>query len=169
MADSICGRLGNFPQHRFIVVLSKFLDTTVERVKGYGNVEVYRYDISNNLQTIVFGRDSFLDSLVKKKRVQAVLTVFGPSRWIPKVPHLSGFALSQLVIPESPYFGRMVIMERMKWRIWCTIRKWSLKRSADDFWTENSYISERLKAMFGGNSKVHTVSNYYNQVFDQPE
>lgn len=169
MADSICGQLYNFPQHRFIVVLSMFLDATAERIKDLENVEVFRYDIPSNISTVVLGRDIFLDRLVREKDVQAVLTVFGPSRWRPKVPHLSGFALPQIVIPESPYFSRMGILERMKWWLWRLVRKWSLKRSANAFWTENPYISERLKALFGGDCMVYTVSNYYNQVFDQPE
>lgn len=169
VADSICGQLQNFPQHKFIVVLSKFLNSSAERIKDFGNVEVYRYDISTNIKTVVLGQDDFLNQLVQEKGVQAVLTVFGPSRWRPKVPHLSGFALPQMVIPESPYFFRMGKIERMKWWLWRLIREWSLKKSADAFWTENPFISERLKNLLGGNCKVHTVSNYYNQVFDQPE
>ena len=169
VADSICGQIKNFPQHRFIVVLSKFFNSTIERLKGFDNVELYHYDIPTNIKTVILGRDKFLDGLVREKDVQAVLTVFGPSRWSPKVPHLSGFALPQMVIPESPYFNKMGETERIKWWLWRLVRKWSLKRSADAFWTENSYISERLKALLGKNVKVSTVSNYYNQVFDQPE
>ena len=150
VADSICGLLGRFPQHKFIVVLSKYLNTTSERVKEFNNVEVYSYDIPTNLRTVVYGRDNFLDRIVKEKSIQAVLTVFGPSRWRPKVLHLSGFALPQIVIPESPYFQRMSKVERVKWRLWCLIRKWSLKRSADVFWTENPYISDRLETLMGG-------------------
>jgi glycosyltransferase involved in cell wall biosynthesis len=232
VADSICSQLEKFPQHRFIVVQSKHLDVTAERIKDYCNVDVYRYDIPTNLRSVVFGRDPFLDGIVKNKNVQAVLTVFGPSRWKPLVPHLSGFALSQLVIPESPYFQRMSKVEHVKWWLWCLIRKWSLKRSADAFWTENPYISDRLETLMGrprvhlcgfaraqlllrvpndnynlnfsrikekltyaiwafrrsskvfyteneyiseilrkrnSDMKVFTVSNYYNQVYDQPE
>ena len=150
VADSICGQLGKFSHHRFIVVLSKYLDTTLECIKKFNNVDIVCYDIPNSFRAIVLGRDSFLDELVLRNEVQAVLTVFGPSRWRPRVPHLSGFALPQLVIPESPYFKRMSKTERAKWWLWCRIRQWSLKRSADAFWTENSYISDRLAALMGG-------------------
>ena len=33
------------------------------------------------------------------------------------------------------------------------------------FWTENPYISEKVKHLFP-TIKAYTVSNYYNQVFD---
>jgi glycosyltransferase involved in cell wall biosynthesis len=168
VADSICGQLNRFQRHHFVVVLSLYLTTTKDRLQGYENVDVLDYTIPNTFKTIVLGRDSFLDELVESKHIDAVLTVFGPSRWRPSVPHLSGFALPQLVIPESPYFTRMGFLERLKWKLWCSIRKWSLKRSADCFWTENPYISKRLNNKIH-NVKVYTVSNYYNQVFDTPE
>lgn len=168
VADSICGQLGRFQQHRFVVVLSKSLRSTYERIKGCENVKVYEYDIKNDVSTILLGKDKFLDHLINDNQAKVVLTVFGPSRWRPKVPHLSGFALPQLVIPESPYFQRMSQGERLKWKMWCSIRKWSLKRSADCFWTENPYISKRLSYLLQV-EEVHTVSNYYNQVFDHPE
>lgn len=168
VADSICGQLHRFPQHQFVVVLSTFLVATAERIKDDGNVTLVTYNIPDTINSIVLGRDKFMDDLVKQHNVKAVLTVFGPSRWRPKVPHLSGFALPQLVIPESPYFQRMSRIERLKWRVWCRVRKWSLKRSADCFWTENPYITGRLEKLFS-DVKVYTVSNYYNQVFDTPE
>ena len=168
VADSICRQLFRFPQHRFVVVLSTFLETTAERIKDYGNIVVILYNIPDSFKSIVLGRDSFLDKLVKLHNVNAVLTVFGPSRWRPSVPHLSGFALPQLVIPESPYFQCMSRREQLKWMVWCKVRGWSLKRSADVFWTENFYISQRLEKLFQVEN-VFTVTNYYNQIFDQPE
>ena len=168
VADSVCCQLSRFKNHQFVVVLSPYMNCTKERLVGIGNVEVVTYEIPNNFKAIVLGKDDFLDKLVKEKKIEAVLTVFGPSRWRPKVKHLSGFALPQLVIPESPYFQRMGKVERLKWWGWCKIRKWSLKRSADCFWTENPYISARLNKLFRIKD-VYTVSNYYNQVFDSPE
>ena len=165
VADSVCCQLNRFKEHHFVVVLSPYMSSTKERLEGLENVEVFIYEIPNDFKTIVLGRDHFLDHLVSEKDVKAVMTVFGPSRWRPNVKHLSGFALPQLVIPESPYFQRMSKVERIKWWGWCIIRKWSLKRSADYFWTENPYISDRLGKLFKIN-KVYTVSNYYNQVFD---
>lgn len=150
VADSICGQLSRFTQHRFVVVLSTFLVATAERIKDFANVDVYTYDIPDSFTSVVLGRDEMLDWLVFQHQVNAVLTVFGPSRWRPRVPHLSGFALPQLVIPESPYFQLMNRKERLKWNLWCWVRKWSLKKSADIFWTENPYISERLANVMNG-------------------
>lgn len=168
VADSICSQLSCFPQHHFYVVLSSYLELTKQKIKCFGNTDLFTYNIPNNLMTIVIGRDKFLDKLVVKKNIDAVLTVFGPSRWCPQVPHLCGFAMPHLVIPESPFFAKITFTQIIKWKLWCKIRKWSFKRSANYFWTENSYITARLVKLLG-NRKVYTVSNYYNQVFDHPE
>ena len=114
VADSFCSQLNRFPQHHFVVVLSSSLSSTKEKLAEFQHVEVFSYNMPNNLMTIITGRDRFMDNLVSGHCVDAVLTIFGPSRWCPKVPHLSGFAMAQLVILESPFYTRMTKMERIK-------------------------------------------------------
>ena len=45
---------------------------------------------------------------------------------------------------------------------------WGFRRSSNTFYTENAYISNLLPRLIKG-ARVYTVTNYYNQVFDQPE
>ena len=168
VADSVCGQLSRFSAHNFFVVLSKYLDNTKERIQNIANVEVFTYDIPNSFYSIIMGRDKFLDGLVEEKRIDAVLTIFGPSRWCPRVKHLCGFAMPALVIPESPFFTQMSSAQRLKWKLWCIVRQWSFQQSANYFWTENPFISERVKKLLR-KENVYTVSNYYNQVFDTLE
>lgn len=162
VADSICRQLSRFTQHRFIVVLSSQLNRTKDKIEAYPNVEAYTYDIRNNFQTIVCGRDAFLDRLVDSKQVDAVLTVFGPSRWVPRCKHLCGFARAQLLLKVKGY--RLKIKDRLAYAVW----DWAFKRCSRVFYTENAYISGMLEKRYKG-VRVYTVTNYYNQVFDQPE
>lgn len=168
VADSICKSLNQFPQHKFVVVLSSFFPSTGKEIENYDNVVVHSYNIKNSMQTLIWGRDRYLDDLVVQNEIDVVLTVFGPSRWNPRCPHLSGFALSFLVMPESPYFIRMKTFDKVKSNL--KNKLWGLffQRSTNYFYTENPLISERLAKRFKG-SKVYTVTNYYNQVFDHPE
>lgn len=167
VADSICRELFKFSQHYFIVVLSSKLTETKAAIQSIENLEVYQYDVKNNLPTLLLGRDKFLDELVVKKRTNAVLTIFGPSRWIPKVPHLSGFARGHLVLPDSPYWKMLPLMNRIKMHTRQWIMKQSLNRCADYYFTENPFISERLQKLFP-RKKIFTVTNNVNQVFLQP-
>lgn len=170
VADSICCQLGRCSKHRFFVVLSAELKETESRLENLGcaNVQVFTYNVRNSISTLLWGRDAFLDDLVKRYDVQAVLTVFGPSRWNPQCLHLSGFAMPHLVLPNSPFFQRMSSLHKGKQRIRSAILTYFFRRSSRHFYTENPYISEKVKKLFQG-SEVYTVSNYYNQVYDCPE
>lgn len=164
VTDSIFKSLSCVQDHHFIVVLSTHLrDIIDERIASSSNVEVFVHTISNRLSTLLFGRDAFMDRLVKTRNVDAVLTVFGPSRWIPKVTHLSGFARAQLLDLNTPYYQRTSLRERLFNRV----VKWSFKRCSDNYWTESGLISERLKVLFP-KKRVYTVYNTYNQVFLRP-
>lgn len=161
VAQSICVQLKHFKDHNFIVVLSTYIND--EQISASDNVEVYKYNILQNLKSVLFGRDAFLDGLVEVGHVDAVLTVFGPSLWRPRVPHLCGFARAQLLKEVNPNF-HPTLKERIVYKIWA----WGFRKSSKVFYTENPYISDMLPRLIKG-AKVYTVSNYYNQVFDQPE
>ena len=168
VANSICYSLNRFKQHHFTVVLSSSLAETAESIKVYPNVSVFRYDVKNNLKTLLFGRDYYLDHLVYNQKIDCVLTVFGPSRWEPKCKHICGFARAQLVIPESPYYTRMGFFESIRNKAVNKIIKNLFTRKTKFFYSENSWISKRVEEFFKG-VKCATVTNYYNQVFDQPD
>ena len=168
VADSFCKTLNTYTgKHHFIVVLSSYLKNTGEYIKGYENVEVFFYDITNSLSTLILGRGKFLDNLVKEKNVDMVFTVFGPSRWNPKVKHLSGFAMSQIVMKESPFYTIINAKQKLKWFIGNRVRKYLFKRSTNLFYTENKEITRRLQLLFK-KAKCYTVTNYYNQIYDNP-
>ena len=162
VACSICEQLRQFPQHRFIVVLSEFIND--KSITYASNTEVHRYNVKHDLRTILTGRDYFLDKMVEQKKVKAVLTIFGPSIWRPQVPHLCGFARAQLLLKDSPFYQHLPIKERVVYKIWA----WAFRKCSNVFYTENQYISDMLPNLIKG-AKVYTVSNYYNQVFDHPE
>lgn len=165
VTDSICGLLNCYPQHLFVVVLSSFFNKIKERMKDYDNVVLLEHNIQNDFSTIVFGRDSFLDKAVEKYHIDAVLTVFGPSRWNPRCSHLCGFARSQLVLKDSPFYQTFSFVDKLKLKVLA----FYFRRCSKNFWTENPLITELVKPFLGKTSKVHTVTNYYNQVFDQPQ
>ena len=164
VADSICRQLYRFKEHHFYVVLSSAFKSLKSVIEAFENTDVDVYDIKNNLKTILFGRDEYLDSLLDKYKIDCVLTVFGPSRWNPRCPHLCGFARAQLVLKDSPYYQRLTFKQRFFFKL----LKLSFKRSSKIFFTENPYISAMLPNLLGKNIKVFSVTNYYNQVFDQP-
>lgn len=88
-------------------------------------------------------------------------------KWQPRVPHFAGFAISHLLMPESPYFKMMSTMQRISWKLTLLVWKFIFSRT-DNFYTENPLITTRLKKMFP-RKKICTITNCYNQVFDFPD
>ena len=120
-----------------------------------------------SILTAVTGRDRVLDDTVSKYNIDSVLTVFGPSRWRPKVKHLCGFARSQITIPESPYWKEIRGVAKIRANISKTIIKILFRLSANNFFTENPFITERVKQIYPQKT-IYTVTNNYNQIFDNP-
>ena len=163
VADSIFRQLHRFKNHFFFLVLSSQLEAAKRVLAECPNVKCVVYDFKDDWRSLLFGRNAFLDRIVEENHIDAVLTVFGPSRWRPRVPHLCGFARAQLLL-NNPLGKRKTWKERLTYVVW----RWGFRRSSDTFYTENKYITDMLPKMIKG-AKVYTVSNYYNQVFDQPE
>ena len=80
VADSICRQLHRFEDHFFFVVLSSYMEPTRKAVEGMPNVKCIVYDLKDDWRSLLLGRNGFLDSLVEENHIDAVLTVFGPSR-----------------------------------------------------------------------------------------
>lgn len=167
VGDSICCLLNKYSMHNFVVVLSSKMKGTKSRILDYANVTCYTYDVKNNFQTLLFGRDSFLDGLIDSNRISSVLTVFGPSRWNPRVSHLSGWAIPHPLLPESPYFQKLSFLGRIIVKTRCVLWKYMFGRSTNYFWTENPFTSKRVKKLFP-KKNVYTITNYYNQIYDNP-
>ncbi len=165
VAASVCELLERYGEHWFVVVLSSELAYLQGRLQGYGNVETVVYDVPKGVLAVLSGRNRVLDGLVSERSVDVVLTVFGPSKWRPKVPHLCGFARAHMLFMDSVCFRRLPVLKRMKERLFYRVVRWDFARGADAFFTENEYISRLLEQSMPGH-RVWTVTNYYNQVFD---
>lgn len=164
VADSVCRELHKYPVHNFIVVYPSVLAECANVVTHYNNVETIKYDMPMSILTILTCRDNVLDRLVEDRGIDAVLTIFGPSRWRPRVPHLSGFAISHLVLPDSPYWKLLNFYQLVITKLKLKLRKYSFNKSSDYYYTENAFISERLATLFP-KKQIFTVTNNANQAF----
>ena len=164
VADSICSSLDMYNNHQFGVVLPSMMAKTYNIIVDYDNVTVFNYELKKTWESTVFLRDRYLDNLVKENNYEVVLTVFGPSRWRPRVPHLCGFARAHILPMDTPYFRDITIKEQIINRF----VRFAFARCSDYYWTENPAITTLLKSVFP-QKQVFTVSNTYNQVFDNPQ
>lgn len=169
VADSICRQLNRFASLEFVAVLSPFLNRTSEAIGGFKNVVVYNYLMPHSVSLLITGRDSYLDNIVKKEKVDRVLTIFGPSFWVPKVPHLCGYASGQLTPQDSPFYQtKLPLGFRLRDALRNLMMKTYYRRCSGYLYSENESVSSELRKIYP-KKKIFTVTNYYNQVFDHPE
>ena len=129
------------------------------------NVEVLDYPRRSKL-AMLFRYAPALDELVEMRAIDLVLTVFGPAYWRPRVPHVCGFALSQYIYENSPFFKLQSSWERWKLALKRWVHMRSFRRDADAYITEHDPISAALRELIPG-KPVYTVPNSCNPVFDQ--
>lgn len=73
-----------------------------------------------------------------------VFSVFGPSWWTPKAPHLIGFAYPYIVYSNSPYFLTLNLKEKIKINLLKLIHVFFLKRNGGYYVSETEDVANRI-------------------------
>lgn len=168
VADSLIHCLFMYRQHNFVIVLSPALSYLDVIIDGFDNCTSVIYSIQQNIQGVFWGKNIFLDNVVEKYNVDVVFTVFGPSLWRPKVKHICGFARSQLIYSNSPFFQKMNWVKRIYSKIRENMKLYNFKITSDWLITESNDVRDKLSLLLK-NKQIYTVTNYYNQIFDCKE
>lgn len=164
VAHSTLYELRKYTQHCYVVVLSKALELTVDQQSFPANFVFISYTLQTSILNLISGRNKVLDRIVAEYNIDKVFSVFGPTYWDPKVFHVCGFAKPHYIYKDSPFYSIISYTERLKLKLKEIIHLRSFK-AADILVTENSDVSLKLQKLFPKN-KVLTVTNYYNQIFE---
>lgn len=151
----------------FIVVVSSELKKQIEKNVLASFLATYEYDIKASPAKCFFANDYFLDNLVKKYSVEKVFTIFGPAYWKPQVPHICGYAKPHYVYTNSPFFQKISLKDRFFLKIKEFFHLHDFKYNSDVLITENLDVSNKIGKKLKKNT--FTVSNNYNQIFDNPD
>lgn len=168
VAHSFLNEISNREDHDFIVVMSSIINEQIDRDKFKSNFTFYVYDMHAGPYNTLFSSNKFLDSLVEKHRIDRVFTVFGPSYWKPKVKHICGYAKPHYVYKDSPFYDVISIKEKAKLKVKEFFHLLDFKKNTDILITENPDVTRKIKSILI-NKEVYTVTNTYNQIFDNPQ
>lgn len=168
VAHSFINQLKHKKDHRFYVVVSSILmkQLNLSEFEKCDHIHFIEYSVKPSILKAVTGRDTRLSAIEMEKKIDRVFTVFGPSYWRPRSKHICGFAKSQYIYVDSPFFEKMTLKEAVKLNIKKLFHIRSFNRSADAYITELWDVSHNLKSLLPG-KEIHTVTNTYNQIFDK--
>lgn len=160
--------LQQFTKHKFFVLASQKIADQLNINELTDNIEV---------KTINHG---FSDELKRKSKIMqgfeadfnpdVVFTIFGPSYWTPKAPHLMGFAMPWLINPDSKAFKELSPKMWIKKNMQNIIKFYFTKKNAKHFVVETEDVKQRLKKYFNvplPNTLV--ADNTYNHHFKDVE
>ena len=166
MAVSFINECANIEGNDYIVFMSPNVSRNIDRNKFGDNFTFYE-----------FGKHSLyslrgLPDLCRMKKIEksikpdVVFSVFGPSLWKPKAPHLQGYAYGHYVYKDSPLFKQMRIKEKMGVFVRQFFHIRLMKSEGDFFVCETADVSRRLHDYFGiKEDRIFTVSNTASSVF----
>src|SRR5699024_11525331 len=99
VVHSVLNEIKDQNEIKFHVVLSNSLNEQIDKAEFPANFDFYIYDKNKTIFNIFLGKDKYLDALEDRVKSDCVFTIFGPSYWKPKVPHLTGYALPHYLYP----------------------------------------------------------------------
>lgn len=149
-----------FQDHLFYIVIG-------DSIKS----EIFISDYPSNFHFIDIGKLKFYQlhkklSLIEHQIVpDVVFTVFGPSYWKPKAPHLVGFALCYHINPNSPFFKMISTQEKFLLKLKKLIHLFCYMRESDAIVCETEDASNKIKLLMPVNKHYYTVSNTCNEYF----
>lgn len=149
----------------YIVVTSTFLQKQLCQATFPENFIFVEYTIKPTILKAFLGNDKMLDTIVANFKVDIAFSIFGPAYWKPKsIKHICGFAKPDYIFKDSPFFKTISLKDKIKLSILEFLHMFDIKFHTNLLITENPIVSQILAKKV--NQPVITVSNYYNQVFD---
>ncbi|MCW3159869.1 glycosyltransferase [Chryseobacterium oryctis] len=157
-----------FPENIYHVFLSKTVSKEIDVYDFPDNFHFYQFENHPLYGLKGFSVRKQLRKLEKLINPDIVFSVFGPSCWTPQTKHVTGFANSYYVYPESPFFKKISFKDVLRINLMKIAHRFFLKRNGKYFICETDDMSKRLSAFLDiSKSDIFTVSNTYNRYFEE--
>jgi glycosyltransferase involved in cell wall biosynthesis len=166
-ALSFIQELINIPENEYHIFLGKNIISQVNSIEFPENFHLYY--IRNSPSSLVHGI-GIINELRKLENIikpDCVFTVFGPSYWTPKSPHLLGFAQGYYLYPESKFFGSIRLSNKFKINSLKVIHRFFFIKNANYYYIESENAKERLSSFLcKRRENIYVITNTYHSVFN---
>lgn len=167
VAKSFIEECTQYPEHEFIVILGLNLTPLLDQKSFPSNFEFFQIPYRPATRVFSFKDPAeFLKKIENKYRPDIVFTTSGPAYWRPIAPHLMGYNLGHYIYSDSPYFQKIKLIRRLKWKLKGTIIKHYVKRDADAYVVQTEDVRYRLKEWLRTEKSIATISNTYGEQYN---
>lgn len=171
VAYSIINELKHFPEHEYYILLSPQVAQLINKDEYPGNFRFYTF--SSNPAYVyknLFRYNRRHAKIEQDVQPDFVFTVFGPAQWIPKAPHLIGFANGYYLFTESKFI-RERVLTNLKLRLSYYLHRHfilkELKKEGTLFWIESEDAKRELsKAIAVSPDKIFVAGNTYGTQYN---
>lgn len=122
------------------------------------------YDLTEEHKSIV-NRIKKLKEIEEHVKPNVIFTVFGPSYHKSNYPKVVGFALGQVLYPQSPYFKEISFLNLVKLKLVSNLKSFLFQKNSDVLIYETDDANTIYSRINKNKIKGYTVSNTVNNVF----
>lgn len=151
-------------ENEYVVFLSSTLKNEIKEEEFPKNFKFYSFqEFPQNLLSGYFLRKK-LRKLADDLNPDVVFSVFGPSYWTPRKPHLQGYAFPHYIYEESPFFEKMSWKDWGIYKVYKLLHRFFLNRNGNYFVSETEDVSNRaIRFLNIKPENMFTVSNTFSE------
>lgn len=166
VATSFISECINYSENDYFILLSNTVQKQLAEINFPDNFKFYKIESHPAYGWKGFKTRIYLKKLEREIRPDAVFSVFGPSWWTPKSPHLQGYAYAHYVYQNSPLFSKLSFKEKIKIKLMKYIHLYFLNKNGNHFVSETEDVTQRLEKLLPqSKNKFYSVGNTYNEFF----
>lgn len=155
-----------FPENNYYIVISKEVKKQLQGIEFPNNFHFYDLPYPSKIRLVnSYLRGSFLSKIEKESNCDCIICTSGPIYWTPKKPTFIGYNLPHLIYPESPYFNRIPLWMKLRWKVRWATHKARYRKEASAIFVQTEDVNQRLRKILK-TDRVITISNTYNNAYD---
>jgi glycosyltransferase involved in cell wall biosynthesis len=167
VASSLLSEFKSFHENEYHVILAYNLAGQVNANKFPENFHFYMINHSPVHIPKRYGTLKQLKSIEEEVKPDIVFSIFGPSYWQPKAPHLIGFGLGYFLYPDSPFWTIINLKDDLYIKLLKIVKMWQIKKNANYFHIETLDAKLRLHKYFNiPLENILVASNTYHYLFN---
>lgn len=156
-----------FSEYRFIVFLSAQMSAQINIGSFPDNFLFYHFDCSpasiRNRRSVL----KLLNRLEEEIQPDVVFSIFGPTYWTPRAPHVMGVADGWCYNPDSVAWKKLGLLKRMKVATLVIYKRYFYKKNADIYVSETSVVKTRIEKYWKiAAQDISVVQNTHSSLFN---